>query len=211
MSHSSHNLRRAKLFLFVCMLWWTSSHAQGGPLEQAVLRLQEVTSSEVRNHSTQDFGRAPNFKGRSVLVPDQAAGELLSRLRKNLPPGVVAFVGVTNNLATPKPAGVELVVAEGSSQFDILRVAATDGVNHGLKTEDLIRELESWDREFGIDIWHAETDVVQLRLKRLPKDLKAFAARVYKFCPDIVDQGVGSVRELEREIAKHKALLLWWD
>jgi hypothetical protein len=80
-----------------------------------------------------------------------------------------------------------------------------------LRTEDVIRELESSDQEFGIDIWQAETDVVQLKLNRLPVDMKAFAARVYKFCPDIVDQGVGSARALEREIAKRKAVFLWWD
>ena len=120
-------------------------------------------------------------------------------------------MGVTNSLAKPSPDGVELVVAEGASQFDILRVAATDGINHGLGTEELIRELKLWDTEFGIDIWQAQTDVIQLRLKRLPVDMKAFAARVYKFCPDIVDQGVGSARALEREIAKHKAVFLWWD
>ncbi|MBL0726083.1 DUF4253 domain-containing protein [Piscinibacter sp. HJYY11] len=178
-------------------------------LAQGSQILQDVTGQPVREFSTQDFGRGVYSDGPSVLVPEKQAERLLNLVRTKLPAGLVAFVGVTNSHATPKPNGVELVVAAGKDQFDILRVAATDGVNHGLSTEDFIKELVRWNDEFGIDIWQAETDVVQLRPKTLPKNLRAFANRVYKFCPDIVDQGTGDVRKLEKLIAQEKAVLLW--
>ena len=92
----------------------------------------------------------------------------------------------------PKPAGVELVVAPGRDQFDILRTAKTDGTNYDMENEAIVAVLRAWDREFGVDIWQAETDTVQLRLKSVPRNLPAFAQRGYKFCPDSVDQGVGS-------------------
>ncbi len=44
-------------------------------------------------------------------------------------------------------------MAPGNDQFDILRVAASDAVNYDMLTEDLIRELRAWHRDFGIDIW----------------------------------------------------------
>lgn len=173
--------------------------------------LRDETGQCVREFSTRDFGREAYPQGRSVLVPEKQAEHLLNLVRAKLPKGLVAFVGVTNSLAKPKPNGVELVIAAGKDQFDILRVAATDGVNHGLSTQDIIKVLMEWNDEFGIDIWQAETDVVQLRLKALPKDLREFSNRVYRLCPDIVDQGTGDVRKLEKLIAEEKALGLWWD
>jgi hypothetical protein len=42
------------------------------------------------------------------------------------------------------------------------------------------------------------------------KDPRALAKRMYKFCPDIVDQGVGTVDALAKELQKQK-LYFWWD
>jgi hypothetical protein len=181
------------------------------PLLAAERILKEVTGAPVRPFSTRDFGRDEYPGGRSVRVPEKRAEQVLMEARKRLTPGLVAFVGVTRDLSRNPPPGVELVVAPGKDQFDILRVAATDGTNYGLGTEAIVTELKAWDRDFGIDIWQAETDTVQLRLKKPPKDMMAFARRVYAFCPDIVDQGTGSVEELARTIAREKAVYLWWD
>ena len=192
---------------------WMSAQACASPaqLETGAALLAQVAAAPVRSFSTTDFGREQHAGARSVLVPEAAAERLLVQVRQKLGPGLVAFVGVTNSLARPKPAGVELVVAEGRDQFDILRTAQTDGVNYDLDTEAIVKELQSWDREFGIDIWQAETDTVQLRLKTIPKDLASFAQRIHKFCPDVVDQGVGGVRALAKEIEKTKSVYLWWD
>lgn len=63
----------------------------------------------------------------------------------------------------------------------------------------------------GIDLFHAETDTVEFALKQLPADLRAFADDVYEFRPDIVEQGVGSVDVLVKEIKDRRQVLLWWD
>ncbi|MFL6672015.1 MAG: DUF4253 domain-containing protein [Massilia sp.] len=173
--------------------------------------LKQVTSAPVRPYATRDFGRARYGGGRSVVVAEADAPRLLSQLRQKLPAGLVAYVGVTRDLATNITGKAELAIAPGTSQFDILRTAATDGMNYGLKTDGIIQELQRWDEEFGIDIWQAETDTIQLRLKKLPKDMQAFAKRVYRFCPDTVEQGTGDVAALAVLIPKEKAVFLWWD
>src|SRR6185436_17205022 len=99
--------------------------------------------------------------------------------------GLVAFIGTRRSLAKPKANGVQVVVGCGATQFDILRIAASDAVNCDMGTEDLIKQLQSWDASFGVDIFQAETDTIQLRLKSMPSDLGAFAQQVYEFCPDI--------------------------
>jgi hypothetical protein len=42
------------------------------------------------------------------------------------------------------------------------------------------------------------------------KDAKNLAERMYEFCPDIVDQGVGDKDKLVAELEKGK-LYFWWD
>ena len=74
-----------------------------------------------------------------------------------------------------------------------------------------IDKLKEWDKAYDIDIWQAETDTIQITLKNLPEDIPSFARDVYKFCPDIVDQGSGNISDLIRSIKGAKALYLWWD
>jgi hypothetical protein len=180
-------------------------------LDEAASYLAKQASKPLRPFSTRDFGRENYAEARSVIVPPNKAQSLLATVRKQLAPGLIAFVGTENSLATPRPDGVEVVVAHGKTQFDILRVAASNAVNYDLLTEDLIKQLETWDAAYGIDIFQASTDTVQFRLKSQPKDLKQFAAEIYRFCPDIVDQGTGTVEKLEQEIRSSKSVFLWWD
>jgi len=63
----------------------------------------------------------------------------------------------------------------------------------------------------GIDIFHAESDTIELRLLTLPKNLRKFAEELYDFCPDIVTQGTRSVRNLEIELRESQYLYCWWD
>jgi hypothetical protein len=43
------------------------------------------------------------------------------------------------------------------------------------------------------------------------RDPKGLAKRMYDFCPDIVDQGVGDVEELAKQLRKKNHLYFWWD
>ena len=203
---------------FACILGCTNHNdtpLQGIPamtLEAAAKRLSEITGTPVRNYSTCDFGRDRNPEARSVVIPESRSRQILHQIRSELGPKLVAFIGTTRWLGDEKHAeGVEIVIAKADSQFDILRVAQSDAVNYGMVAEDLIKKLNEYDRAYGIDIFHAETDTIELKLSKLPGDMPAFCEDLYKFCPDIVDQGVGSVDALEREIRKTHEVFLWWD
>jgi Domain of unknown function (DUF4253) len=73
------------------------------------------------------------------------------------------------------------------------------------------QKLQSWHESIGIQIFHAETDTIQFSLLEQPKNLGFFARAVYDFCPDVVDQGVGTIENLEQTIAESKQVYLWWD
>lgn len=180
-------------------------------LDDAAFYLTKVTGRTARPFSTRDFGRDEFPGARSVLVDDAKSEQLLGKIRSHLGPGLVAFIGTRTSHAKPRPKGVELVIGSGASQFDILRIAASDAVNFNKGTEDLIQQIQVWDKAYGVDIFQAETDTVQFRFIKIPADLKAFAEEAYEFCPDIVDQGVGSIDQLANSISASGKLLLWWD
>ena len=41
--------------------------------------------------------------------------------------------------------------------------------------------------------------------------MDAFVRELYPFCPDIVDQGAGSIEAAAAEMRDANALFLWWD
>ena len=185
--------------------------AANSALDEAAQVLEQESGLKVRAYSTRDFGREEYSGARSVVVEEARAVPLLKSVRAHLPKGYVAFIGTQRSLAEPPVNGAEIVVGPGQSQFDILRIAASDAINYGKEAEDLIKVLQGWDHQIGIDIYAAQTDTIQLKLTSRPKDLKAFAEAVYKFCPDIVDQGTGSVDDLAKEIDAAQEVYLWWD
>lgn len=178
---------------------------------EATQLLTQFSSSSVRMYSTFDFGRQKNFGCISIIVPHNTANAILLNIRKNLQPGLIAFTGTTQWLGDEKHDGVELVIGTGDSQFDILRIAQSDAANYGMDTKDLIEKLQQYDRDFGINIVHAQTDTVGFEILNMPSNLLTFAEDIYKFCPDIVNQGCGSISNLIEIIDVTGQILLWWD
>ncbi len=203
--------------------------------EKAASKLSSVTGLKVQDFSHCDFGRDRNPTCISVLVEEKKglnpfptlvgriegifgnpraqkqAIDFLHELRPQLDPDLVAFIGTTRWLGEFKPNGVELVIGEGKCQEDILRLAKVDAINYDMDTEALVKKLQHYDAQIGIDIIQAETDTVWFELKNLPEDLPAFAADLYEFCPDLVDQGCGDLHGLIAELKKDRRVCLWWD
>lgn len=179
--------------------------------QQASALLHQISGAQVRPFSTRDFGREKFNGAISILVNKTKAEALLVAVRKKLPTGFVAFIGTTRSLSKPPSVGVELVIGLGNGPLDILQVAQTDAINYDMQTKDLQTKLAKWNKAYGIDVWQAETDTIQLRFVKMPRNIEAFAKEVYEFCPDIVDQGAGTQRALIQEMQQQKGVTLWWD
>jgi hypothetical protein len=203
---------RHVIFLFFILLTCAVCRADtGASFQPASAVLQRITGSDVRAFSTRDFGRERFAGAISALVDQTKAEGMLRAVRKELPGGFVAFIGTTRSLTTPPATGVELVIGRGNGPLDILDISATDAVNYDMDTKDIQLKLGRWHKAHGIEIWQAESDTIQLRFLKMPGDIKALAKEVYKFCPDVVDQGVGTQDALIRDIKKMNGLYLWWD
>lgn len=180
-------------------------------LQAAHHALTQTTRLPIRSYSTFDFGRERDEANVSVVAPDNQAEALMLKLRPLLPPGLVAFAGTSRWLGHERHQGVEVVIGKGQSQFDILRLARSNAANFDMETEDLISKLQDFDARFGIDIRSATTDTIEFELIKSPSDAGAFADEIYEFCPDIVDQGCGSVEVLAQGIDVTGRVYLWWD
>ena len=198
-------------YLFLSILFFYSNSLFAGNLEELQNFLGKELKTIVRLYSTQDFGRYKYNNAVSALIPENDAKTVLYQIRKKLPQGAIAFIGTTRNLSDDQVEGVELVVILSDDKFDILRTAQSDGINYDITNEKIISKLQSWDKDYGIDIWQAETDTIQLNLNKLPENLEAFSTEVYKFCPDIVDQGSGNISDIAEYLKQQKAIYLWWD
>lgn len=183
------------------------------PSREALSGLLESESGKtVRPYMTYDFGRARDSRGISVVASKDDAFALVERLRPRVPSGWLVFAGMDRWLGgEDHHEDVEVANGPGNDQFDVLRLARSDAVNYGMETEDLVRRLKVYDSSIGLTILQANTDTVVSRMTRLPADVPAFAAEIYELCPDVVDQGVGSVEALAAELARSRVLYLWWD
>lgn len=100
---------------------------------------------------------------------------------------------------------------KSNDKFDVLRALGTNGINYDIDTDQLVERLTLWDNDYGIEIEGADNDWVDITFSKLPKDLKKLTEEIYEFCPDSVDQGVGSMEELENYITENNGVFLWWD
>lgn len=98
-----------------------------------------------------------------------------------------------------------------NDKYDVLRSLGTNGINYDIDTDQLVKRLTSWDNNYGIEIEGADSDWVDIKFINLPTDLKKIAEEIYDFCPDSVDQGVGSIEELENYLKENNEVFLWWD
>ena len=104
-----------------------------------------------------------------------------------------------------------ITILQSENKFEPLYFEATNAVNYDMETPDLIEKLKTWDKLYGIEFYGIGVDFLSGEFKTLPKDLKKFSKEMYEFCPDIVDQGVGDIHNLEKAIKESNGFFLWWD
>lgn len=104
-----------------------------------------------------------------------------------------------------------VAVIKGKDDLEILRYRRTDGINHDLENDDVVKKIFEWNSKYGLIVIGCSRDWLQVEFERLPTDLDAFAKEVYEFCPDSVDQGVGTIDKLKEVIKEMKGVWLWWD
>lgn len=104
-----------------------------------------------------------------------------------------------------------LTAIKGKDEMDIIKWRQTNGVNHGHENKDVLAKLKEWKEKYDFIVLQVGMDMVWLEFRKMPADMDAFVQEVYKFCPDIVDQGAGDLATLKKELIKIHGVYLWWD
>lgn len=147
-------------------------------------------------------------RGIVVSVPECRTESVLSVLRTRLAPfGVMVFI-VDMNEAIKSD---KIAFLKGTDQYEILRVMHTNGDEDDISHEDIIERLKEWEKKYPFSIIGAEHDWVEIEFQVLPGNVKTFAEEVYDFSPDVVDEDLGTVQELAKDLQTTKRLLMWWE
>ena len=146
--------------------------------------------------------------GLQVNESQNKAKMIVNRLREKFNEnGYYIYISEFNFGYTPD----EITVLKTNDKFDLLRFEGTNGINYDIYVEDIIDKLSDWDKKYGMKMIGVGFDFLEADYDKLPDNLNEYAEELYTFCPDIVDQGVGTMDALIMEIKSTKKLYLWWD
>ena len=143
------------------------------------------------------------FRTRSDTVAE-ALADTLTRL-------VLSKGFHTFSYASGAGIGPSYVVAMPTPDwYASIELVATTG-NPSPSSKKIVRWFRTLEREQPFTITDIGRDHVGGRFLSALKDPGALARRFNDFCPDIVRQGTGSVRNLEIELRESQYLYCWWD
>ena len=129
------------------------------------------------------------------------------------PPGAVRRHAATFSSASADGL-VALVPAAAGWQVPVV-LGWEGGVNYDLEPVDHGVVLRDWHERFGVELVGLSTDqVLEVLVRRPPTDPAdaiAVARELYLYCPDLVDQGEGTLTALAQDQVGSESWQFWWD
>ena len=105
----------------------------------------------------------------------------------------------------------DVVILKAESAYDVINIVGTQAPNYGIGTNDIIERLKLWDNQVHFNFTVIDYDRVEAYMEQLPPDLKKFTKEIYEFCPDVIDQGYGSMKDMIKNYKEDKYFWMWWD
>lgn len=104
-------------------------------------------------------------------------------------------------------------VADNTNQYEALKIWETNGYNYGISPDDLIAKLQALDAKYNLNLLLISVgfDTCNFLIRNSNVDWDNLAKDVYALCPDVVDQGTGTMEALVDELKTSKQLYFWWD
>ena len=97
-----------------------------------------------------------------------------------------------------------------TDKYEVMAAMDTNGDNYDIGTAGVIAWMKELEQEQPFILTEIGFDYMGGIFTSPVKDAPGLARRMYQFCPDIVDQGVETVKALASELEKGK-LYFWWD
>lgn len=154
-------------------------------------------------------GEAVPAQGVTIDVAQKRAASTVRKLQVLAPAGWMVFESERHFGIGNRSDHVSILKAD--NLFQVVEVMGTNGWNYDISSSMLIERLRKWDERYGLTLRGAGFDWFEASFKKKPVKMLKFAQEVYEFCPDVVDQGAGTVEALEKEMKGSNTLYLWWD
>jgi hypothetical protein len=97
-----------------------------------------------------------------------------------------------------------------TDKYAVMAAMDTNGDNYNIGTAGVILWMKDLEKDHRFLLTGIGYDYMEGQLTGPIADAQQLAERMYEFCPDIVDQGVGDKDKLAAELKKGK-LYFWWD
>lgn len=104
-----------------------------------------------------------------------------------------------------------LGVLKTIDKYYILKQVQTDGINWEIDNDSLLKLVKKFDEKYSLELVGASGDWCEFKINKEPQNWLTLAKEAYKACPDIVDQGSGTVEKLAEEMKQTNRLYFWWD
>ncbi|MFN6564992.1 MAG: ankyrin repeat domain-containing protein [Nostoc sp. ChiSLP01] len=105
----------------------------------------------------------------------------------------------------------QLYVLPTTDKYDAIALHQTNGCNCGIGPGYVVQWLRELEAVQPFILTLVAHDTLEGRFLTPIQDPEKLADRMYDFCPDIVDQGCGSVESLAESLRSSDNLFFWWD
>ena len=113
--------------------------------------------------------------------------------------------------STGATADTQLALAPTKDPYQLIAAFQTNGANYDLGPADIAQWLRELEEEIPFRLTGIGWDFLKGYFLAPRDDPHDLAARIYEFCPDLVDQGVGDAAGLAESLAERDDLFFWWD
>jgi hypothetical protein len=157
-----------------------------------------------------DDGRVVTTSGVSIPMRSTLVASFLAQVRPLfLAHGFYVFRAEQSFGIAGEPDRIAILPT--ADQLEVVRTMGTSAPNYDIANHDIVAWLRALHTEHPFTITGAGTDWIAARFAAPPRDAMMLARRINSFCPDVVEQGAGSVSALAEEIEKTRQLYCWWD
>lgn len=122
---------------------------------------------------------------------------------------------VAQDLQTGRPLEkVHILILPTDRSWEVPAYLRWGGWNACPSPELHVAALRSWHERFSAELIGLNGDTMNVRIRNRPKDRRqawALAHELHAYCPDIVDQGLGSIAALAGELMRNDWWFFWWD
>ena len=179
--------------------------------KSVVVAIKNLSNDTITRFHSYYYEGAEEFefdKGIQIKTTANAAIQLIENLYPSFnSKGYFIFIAEQNYGYGPDI----VAVIQSNDQFDILKIRGTNAPNYNHDEKWVIELAKNIHTKYPFEIIGADHDWFEARFLKPPTDWLAFAQELYEVCPDIVDQGTGTVEGLANEMKETNLLYLWWD